>query len=115
MAAWLLVIGIGVNVVAYPEDVPYPATSLRGWVPIAMRKRFFWLCPMPGKKLAVFGQRRGLAAIRKRWLARAAGIGSEVAVRVDGAVLRGIFETIDEDCRFVIRDNDGRAGKNCSR
>ncbi|HBN6228238.1 TPA: hypothetical protein L3M60_003651, partial [Clostridioides difficile] len=55
----------------------------------------------------IWNEGRGLADIRKRWLKRAAGIGSEVAVRVDGSVLRGIFETIDEDCRFVIRDNDG--------
>ena len=24
-------------------------------------------------------------------------------MRVDGNVVRGVFETIDEDCRFVIR------------
>ncbi|RVA17564.1 biotin--[acetyl-CoA-carboxylase] ligase, partial [Mesorhizobium sp. M7D.F.Ca.US.004.03.1.1] len=31
----------------------------------------------------------------------------EVAVRIDGNVVRGVFETIDEDCRFVIRDDEG--------
>ena len=45
--------------------------------------------------------------IRQRWLSRAAGLGSEVAVRVDGNVVRGVFETIDEDCRFVIRAGGG--------
>ena len=28
-------------------------------------------------------------------------------MRIDNRVVRGIFETIDEDCRFVIRDHDG--------
>ncbi len=51
---------------------------------------------------------RGLSAIRHRWLDKAAGLGSEVAVQVDGGVERGVFETIDEDCRFVIRAGDGR-------
>ncbi len=53
------------------------------------------------------GRGQGLETIRKRWLARAAGLGGQVAVRVDGAVVRGIFETIDADCRFVIRDETG--------
>ena len=35
------------------------------------------------------------------------GLGSDVAVRVDGNVVRGVFETIDEDCRFVIRTRGG--------
>ncbi|MGN6538655.1 MAG: biotin--[acetyl-CoA-carboxylase] ligase, partial [Mesorhizobium sp.] len=26
---------------------------------------------------------------------------------LDGNVVRGVFETIDEDCRFVIRDESG--------
>ena len=50
---------------------------------------------------------RGLNTIRGRWLSRAAGLGSEVAIKVDGEVVRGIFETIDDDCRFVIRARDG--------
>ena len=28
-------------------------------------------------------------------------------MRVDGNVVRGVFETIDEDCRFVIRAGGG--------
>jgi BirA family biotin operon repressor/biotin-[acetyl-CoA-carboxylase] ligase len=55
----------------------------------------------------LWNEGRGLSAIRKRWLERAAGIGSEVAVRIDGNVVRGTFETIDDDCRFVIRDRNG--------
>ncbi len=54
---------------------------------------------------------RGLTDIRQRWLSRAAGLGSEVAVRVDGNVVRGVFETIDEDCRFVIRSGSGEIVK----
>ncbi|MGH6859611.1 MAG: biotin--[acetyl-CoA-carboxylase] ligase [Phyllobacterium sp.] len=103
-----LVIGIGVNVVAYPEDVPYPATSLaRLGAGCDAETLFLALSDAWEENYRLWGEGRGLAQIRKRWLERAAGIGSEVAVRIDGAVLRGIFETIDEDCQFVIRDNDG--------
>ncbi len=107
-----IVVGIGVNVVAYPDDVPYPATSLtRLGANCDSETLFLALSDAWEENSRVWDEGRGLAAIRKRWLARAAGLGSEVAVRVDGTVLRGIFETIDEDCRFVIRDNDGQRVK----
>jgi BirA family biotin operon repressor/biotin-[acetyl-CoA-carboxylase] ligase len=103
-------IGIGVNVAAYPEDTPYPATSLRALGEASDAETLFlalseaWM-----ENVARWGEGRGLAAVRQRWLARAAGLGGEVAVRVDGDVVRGIFETIDEDCRFVIRSREGAA------
>lgn len=107
-----IVIGIGVNVVTYPEDVPYPATSLAHLAADCDAETLFLaLSDAWEENSCIWGEGRGLAEIRKRWLARAAGLGSEVAVRVDGNVLRGIFETIDEDCRFVIRDNDGERVK----
>lgn len=101
-------IGIGVNVVAYPEDVPYPATSLRALgADCKAETLFLALSDAWVENSARWNAGRGLAAIRQRWLERAAGLGSEVAVRVEGEVVRGTFETIDEDCRFVIRDRRG--------
>lgn len=99
-----LAIGIGVNVVAHPQDVPYPATSLRtlgfGGGAEAL---FLALSDAWSENVRLWNNGSGLADIRQRWLKRAAGLGSEVAVRVEGNVVRGVFETIDEDCRFVIR------------
>ncbi|UGX87660.1 biotin--[acetyl-CoA-carboxylase] ligase [Phyllobacterium meliloti] len=107
-----VVVGIGVNVVAYPEDVPYPATSLKQLgADCDAETLFLALSDAWQENSRIWDEGRGLSEIRKRWLKRAAGIGTEVAVRVDGSVLRGIFETIDEDCRFVIRDNDGERVK----
>jgi BirA family biotin operon repressor/biotin-[acetyl-CoA-carboxylase] ligase len=51
---------------------------------------------------------RGLPDIREAWLARAAGIGAPVAVQSGERITRGIFETIDEDGRLILRQNDGR-------
>lgn len=103
-----LAIGIGVNVSTHPEDVPYPATSLAHIGAKADAGDLFlalsdaWI-----DNMRLWNGGRGLTAIRERWLARAAGLGSEVTVRVEGRVVRGIFETIDESCRFVIREDDG--------
>jgi BirA family biotin operon repressor/biotin-[acetyl-CoA-carboxylase] ligase len=99
-----LAVGIGVNVVAHPDDVPYPATSLKalGFKGDA-ETLFLALSDAWSENIRIWGNGAGLTEIRQRWLKRAAGLGSEVAVRVDGNVVRGVFETIDEDCRFVIR------------
>lgn len=103
-----LAIGIGVNVVAHPEDVPYPATSLKalGFTGDA-ETLFLALSDAWNENVRIWNSGAGLTEIRQRWLSRAAGLGSEVAVRVDGNVVRGVFETIDEDCRFVIRAGGG--------
>lgn len=101
-------IGIGVNVVAHPTDLPYPATSLHALdAGLSAEGLFTCLSAAWAKNIASWDEGRGLAAIRDRWLGRAAGLGGDVAVRLDGEVLRGKFETIDEDCRFVIRMADG--------
>jgi len=102
-------IGIGVNVLQHPVDVPYPATSLRAMgVECDAETLFLALSDAWIDNWRAWDEGRGLAAVRRRWLACAAGLGSEVAVRLEGEVLRGVFETIDEDCRFVIRDRQGR-------
>lgn len=101
-------VGIGVNIVAHPDDTPYPATSLAALGSACDAERLFlalsdaWI---ENERLWAGGE--GLATIRERWLNHAAGLGSDVAVRIDGAVVRGVFETIDEECRFIIRKDDG--------
>ncbi|BBD38609.1 MULTISPECIES: biotin--[acetyl-CoA-carboxylase] ligase [Aminobacter] len=107
-----IAIGIGVNVVAHPTEVPYPATSLASLgAGVDAETLFLALSDAWSENERIWAGGRGLAAIRKRWLGRAAGLGSEVAVRIEGNVVRGVFETIDEDCRFVIRDTKGEAVK----
>jgi len=101
-------VGIGVNVVSRPEGLPYPATSLREiGAAVDAETLFLALSDAWVANIAAWDEGRGLQAIRSRWLQRAAGLGSEVAVQVDGTVVRGVFDTIDEDCRFVIRGRDG--------
>lgn len=105
-----IAIGIGVNVVARPTAVPYPATCLAELgADCDAEGLFAALSDAWTENVRLWDGGRGLPAIRKRWLAKAAGLGAEVAVRVDGEIKRGIFETIDEDGRFVVRDRTGAA------
>ena len=101
-------VGIGVNVVAYPEDLPYPATSLAALGSSADAETLFVALSDAWTRLErIWAGGKGLAEIRQLWLGRAAGLGSDVAVNINGNVVRGVFETIDEECRFVIRDDKG--------
>ena len=102
-------IGIGVNVVAHPTNTPYPATSLNELGAACNAEQLlFALSDAWVANARLWNNGLGLDSIRRKWLTRAAGLGGEVAVRVDGEVSRGIFETIDEECRFVVRQAGGR-------
>ncbi|TFF27658.1 biotin--[acetyl-CoA-carboxylase] ligase [Jiella endophytica] len=102
-------IGIGVNVVAHPEATPYPATDLGAMGATATAADlFFALSDAFVDNLRLWQGGRGLAAIRHKWLAGAAGIGSEIAVDTGGTIVRGVFETIDADCHLVIREGNGQ-------
>jgi BirA family transcriptional regulator, biotin operon repressor / biotin---[acetyl-CoA-carboxylase] ligase len=50
---------------------------------------------------------RGMAAIRARWLAGAAGLGHDIAIRIGADTLRGTFETIDDAGQLILRTPNG--------
>jgi len=49
----------------------------------------------------------GFLRLRDHWLARAAGLGNPIAVRMGDEVFRGTFETIDDEGRLIVRTADG--------
>ncbi|WP_019906848.1 biotin--[acetyl-CoA-carboxylase] ligase [Methylobacterium sp. 77] len=102
------VIGFGVNVAASPQDLPYPATSLSQ---ITHETRADDLFDHLSDEMVVAARRwsrgRGFSSIRELWLDNAAGIGAPVSVRIGGEIVQGIFETIDEAGRLVVRSDDG--------
>lgn len=101
--------GIGVNIVSAPTGLPYPAVAVRelGGTTTA-EELFAALSDAWAGYARVWDNGRGFAIIRREWLARAAGVGADVAVSVAGEVLAGVFETIDDEGRLVIRDADGQ-------
>lgn len=99
-----VVVGIGVNVVSAPEGLPYSAVALRALgIAVDAPDLFLALSDAWAGVERVWDAGRGFAAIRRLWLDRAAGIGETVAVRIGGRVVSGIFETIDDTGRLVIR------------
>ncbi|MGH6922406.1 MAG: biotin--[acetyl-CoA-carboxylase] ligase [Propylenella sp.] len=103
-----VVVGIGVNVSSAPSDLPHPATSLaeRG-ADVTAEALFEVLAEAWVEQEAVWNAGRGFAAIRDRWLTRAAGLGAPIAVRLGSDVVRGTFATIDDTGRLVVRERTG--------
>lgn len=104
-----IAIGIGVNVIAAPEGLPYPATSLSGLgVSRSAAEVFEALSDAWVETFGLWNDGRGIGDVLKHWRASAAGIGAPVAVNQNGEVLRGVFETIDDDGRLIVRAEDNR-------
>jgi BirA family biotin operon repressor/biotin-[acetyl-CoA-carboxylase] ligase len=100
--------GIGVNVVSVPTDLPYPAISIAELgMPITAAALFEELSDAWAGHARSWDEGRGFPMIRKQWLDRAAGLGADVAVTVGGKVFAGVFETIDQEGRLIIRAGDG--------
>ena len=105
-----VVVGVGVNVVSAPEGLPYPATSLseRGDRTSA-EELFEALADTFVTWFDTWEDGAGLPAIRKAWMARAAGLGSQVTIDMGARVLKGRFESLDESGRLVLRAPTGVA------
>jgi len=104
----VVVIGIGVNVLHCPKEVPYPVTSLvESGADLSAETLFTALAEAWIDQESLWNQGRGFAAIRDRWLERAAGLGAPIAVKIGADVFRGTFETIDDEGRLIVRAGDG--------
>jgi len=104
-----IVVGIGINVVAAPDGLPYPATSIAGLgISRSAEQVFESLSDAWVDAFSLWNEGRGVPAVLEQWRGAAAGIGAPVAVTQDGETIRGVFETIDESGRLIVRANDNR-------
>jgi BirA family biotin operon repressor/biotin-[acetyl-CoA-carboxylase] ligase len=105
-----VVVGIGVNCLQHPSDAAYPATNLAACgVDVSPQRLFDALARAMDCRLTQWGRGSGFASIRRDWLARATGLGSDVHVGTAERDLFGRFETIDDAGRLVLRLPDGRS------
>ncbi len=103
-----VIIGIGVNLAHYPEDVERPATSiaaLTGAAPQPMDV-VTRLAENFARWRANWGA-HGFAAVRAAWLARATGVGQRIEVRLGQETLFGMFTGLDEAGALLLRLDSG--------
>jgi BirA family transcriptional regulator, biotin operon repressor / biotin---[acetyl-CoA-carboxylase] ligase len=107
-ATWV-VAGAGVNLVSCPDDLGYPVTCLA-------REGFPTLSPEA--VLEAYLQQlddwlrrwreTGFGAIRRAWLARGFGLGSEIRLRLDRGELRGRWLDLTDTGSLLVEQAGGR-------
>ena len=104
-----IAIGIGVNTVAAPEGLPFPATSLaaEGFV-LSAADVFSALTDAFAEAFVIWNNGKGLADILALWRRHAAGIGAPISVTTPTGTLTGVFETLDNQGRLLIATDNGR-------
>lgn len=104
VVSWLAV-GLGLNLARHPEGAEFPATSLAAATgmpaahPSQALAALAWAMDARLRlwQIADLQAADGFARIRADWLARAAGVGDPLVVRLTGEILHGIFEGLEDD------------------
>jgi BirA family transcriptional regulator, biotin operon repressor / biotin---[acetyl-CoA-carboxylase] ligase len=103
-----LAIGIGVNIVAYPQDTPYPATSLHcDGHAISADMLFPQLANALSDEIKRFGDGSGFIEVRHRWLSMAAHVNKRISVRNGETSWEGLFRDIDADGQLLLETTSG--------
>jgi BirA family transcriptional regulator, biotin operon repressor / biotin---[acetyl-CoA-carboxylase] ligase len=101
-------VGIGVNCRHHPDVAEFPATDFSAeGADVAAAVLFDDMAEAMEYRLREWNRGAGFASIRAIWLARAAGVGEPVRVRLSGREIAGRFETIDESGRLMLRTGPG--------
>jgi BirA family transcriptional regulator, biotin operon repressor / biotin---[acetyl-CoA-carboxylase] ligase len=104
-----VVVGIGINVVAAPEGMPYSVASLLDLgIDIGAEDLFRALAEAWVEFRGIWDRGRGFGEIRRLWLDRAAGLGQPVSIQSGASAISGIFDTIDEDGCLIVATSDGK-------
>jgi len=103
-----LALGLGVNLVGFPDDAAYPATSLaEAGCPVAAEIVAHAFCERLDGWLRTW-KIDGFAPVRTGWLARAAGLGGKLVVELpDGKRCAGLFLDIDGQGALVLQTENG--------
>jgi BirA family transcriptional regulator, biotin operon repressor / biotin---[acetyl-CoA-carboxylase] ligase len=105
-----VVVGIGVNCASHPAGTEHPATDLAAaGAQVSPETMIAALSAKMLGRVAQWNQGEGFSTIRADWLARAAGVGEDVRVRLADREIAGRFEALDERGGLVLRLPDGKS------
>jgi BirA family biotin operon repressor/biotin-[acetyl-CoA-carboxylase] ligase len=105
----VVVVGIGTNVVAAPEGMATPATSLAAQgVAVSAEQLFGALSDAWAEYRGIWDDGRGFGEIRRKWLERAAGLGQSVSIQSGASTVSGRFDTIDDGGCLIVATADGK-------
>lgn len=97
-------IGIGVNCRSHPSGTSYPATDLAETGALMSADALLRvLATAMNRRLAQWQRGVGFAVIRADWLKRAAGLDTEIRVRLPEREFAGRFHGLDEAGRLLVQ------------
>ncbi|MEO1251629.1 MAG: biotin--[acetyl-CoA-carboxylase] ligase [Pseudomonadota bacterium] len=103
-------IGLGVNLIAAPSDLPYPAARLidvmREGLEAPTPEEFARSLDRAFRRRYETWRGDGFAPVRAAWLDRAAGLGRAITVRLPAEELEGVFDGLDEGGSLVLRQGE---------
>jgi BirA family biotin operon repressor/biotin-[acetyl-CoA-carboxylase] ligase len=101
-------IGVGVNCQNHPAETPYPVTDLKAaGAEVAAEDLFETLSATMLLRLRQWRRGAGFAGIRADWIARGAGMGADMRVKLPDREIFGCGEGLDERGRLLLRLPDG--------
>lgn len=105
-----LVLGVGVNVLSFPQRTDYPASCLaaEGVEGIGVARVLESFCEVFLSWLERW-EREGFVPVRAGWLERATAPGERIEVRLDDETLAGTFAGLDEDGALILHRDGGKA------
>jgi BirA family biotin operon repressor/biotin-[acetyl-CoA-carboxylase] ligase len=104
----VVAVGIGGNCRHHPDATEFPATDFAAeGVDIDAEALFDRLVAAMPARLAQWDRGAGFAAIRAAWLGCAHGLGQPLRARLADREFTGIFETIDDAGRLMLRIDSG--------
>ena len=104
-----VILGLGVNLMHYPKDTDFPATSFVEEGLVVPDVTFLEAFARHFLDRVTRWVEGGFAAVAEDWRWRAAGIGEPITVRLENETLEGTFKDIDDATGALILDR-GDAG-----
>jgi BirA family biotin operon repressor/biotin-[acetyl-CoA-carboxylase] ligase len=102
-------VGMGVNCVTHPGIPGYPTTDLHAaGIGLSAAALFSVLSKTMLARLAQWNRGEGFSTVRLDWLERAMALGHQISVRTPAGTVSGVFESLDERGRLLLRVVDGR-------
>jgi len=107
-----LIVGMGVNLIDHPPGADYPAGDLADLgAPGITPDRFLEVLLARLDTWLKVWRLSGMAGLRPAWLARAAGLGRPIEVRLDRESFAGRFRDIDSDGALIVDTGAGQSRK----
>ena len=104
-----VVIGIGINIAAVPDNPLYPVTCLREHGAAASPQELFaHLFAAMAEALQVWDGGNGIAAVTAQWRQAACGIGEKINVNLPDRSISGRFAGIDDSGLLMLDVGEGR-------